>query len=409
MKKVLIIPSWYLNHKQDMSGSFFREQALLLANDFDLKVIYFKFKNISLLFYYFIKILDKIKLIHFYLHKLFLKEQFEDSIDTYFFTLYTCSRINEGKNSWFLKWQAGKVANIFFTQQNWKPDLVHAHSTFYAGIFANEIKNTQNIPYIITEHLGPFFAHAYGRYTFGDAKIAIENADKICAVSTHQAKMILMHGFRCKPIVVGNYVDEANYPIKNISGKLSNAKIRILTIGNSQFVKDHETFVMCIKQLLSMNYLVEAVVVGSVETPDDKDKCVYYQKAKQLGIEKEFIIKGQIPRLDMSNIYLESDFFVSSSIAESFGIAVCEAILSGLPTIVVSNGGVDDIYNGENCFVVPMQDYITIAEIIVNIKTSHYKLSPEDARNSIIVKFGNGAFRSRIKKLYLETITNTKE
>lgn len=38
-KKILIIPSWYPTHSNPVLGCFFREQALIMSNDYDVKVL----------------------------------------------------------------------------------------------------------------------------------------------------------------------------------------------------------------------------------------------------------------------------------------------------------------------------------------------------------------------------------
>ena len=40
-KNILIIPSWYPNKENNLVGSFFQEQALLMSNSgFDVKILY---------------------------------------------------------------------------------------------------------------------------------------------------------------------------------------------------------------------------------------------------------------------------------------------------------------------------------------------------------------------------------
>lgn len=41
MKTVLIIPSWYMDSQSPSAGTFFKEQALLIKDDFNL-VLFFQ-------------------------------------------------------------------------------------------------------------------------------------------------------------------------------------------------------------------------------------------------------------------------------------------------------------------------------------------------------------------------------
>ena len=49
MKNILMIPSWYPTKTNPINGSFFREQALALASDFNFDVGFVEFRRENLL------------------------------------------------------------------------------------------------------------------------------------------------------------------------------------------------------------------------------------------------------------------------------------------------------------------------------------------------------------------------
>jgi hypothetical protein len=49
MKNILMIPSWYPTKTNPINGSFFREQALALASDFNFHVGFVEFRRENLL------------------------------------------------------------------------------------------------------------------------------------------------------------------------------------------------------------------------------------------------------------------------------------------------------------------------------------------------------------------------
>ena len=81
-----------------------------------------------------------------------------------------------------------------------------------------------------------------------------------------------------------------------------------------------------------------------------RNDCIAY--ARQLGIGDQVKFFGAVPRADVDKYYAAADLFVFSSITETQGLVVQEAMTYGLPAIAVIGGGASTaIEDGENGFV----------------------------------------------------------
>lgn len=178
MKKILIIPSWYPLDENRLPGLFFREQALLLKDDFDFRVLYGKQKDVSIFQFLYYLAIKK----YSYLC-LFKPPEGIGFIYSHvripFIRLFTPLQEFIENMNYFL------MINQFereLKRMNWKPDLIHAHTTFDGGIVAHALSEHLSIPFIITEHQ-VFLPGNYSKFKRKLIKKALETANRVLAVS----------------------------------------------------------------------------------------------------------------------------------------------------------------------------------------------------------------------------------
>ncbi|MDQ3194036.1 MAG: glycosyltransferase, partial [Bacteroidota bacterium] len=221
---IFIIPSWYPDISNPVGGIFIKEQAEALADlnpqhNFIVshcENFYLSITKPSVLVKTLMKYSDKKHLIN--------------NVKQNLFEYYTPAV------SWTEKF-GGEIKNILKAHiQNFteaannlgKIDLLHAHVSYPAGFSAMKIKEQFNVPFIITEHMGPFpFEQFIQNGTLSD-KISkpIQNADEIITVSNYSAAKIKSFDLR-KPVVIPNMINEnVFYPPDN---KLQTRKIKFLT------------------------------------------------------------------------------------------------------------------------------------------------------------------------------------
>ena len=404
MQKILITPSWYPLNENRLPGFFFREQALLLKDEFDFRILYGKQKPVNILlapFYFFCRTNQ-----YFHLHTppegtgfYFLQIR-----DHKLFRIFSpIMKIVDWLNCLLMIKQCRREVSKIL-KENWIPDLIHAHSTNDGGIIAHALSEQLSVPFIITEHQ-VFIPGLFTAFKRKLIKKSLEAANNVLAVSEHQKRQILMNDIACSPIVVGNFVDENVFCPQNLKQEVEGT-FKILFVSYNLYIKDNDTFFKALKCLNECNTddFKVFLVGGDYMHPEHiGNENPLFKLAKKHGVSEFVETLNFINREDMSKYYNKCDVLVSTSIAETFGVAQVEAMMCGKPVIATSNGGIDDFISIKNGIKIPIQDYRALADAMVKIKNKEIIFEKEEIRNSVINKYGRAAFSERLKTIYKNT------
>ena len=266
-----------------------------------------------------------------------------------------------------------------------KDSVIHVH---VAQIMIPEIvylvSKIKSIPYIAYIHgdaepsgkmgfLLPFYKKVFLQRVLNSAlKIVVPTEDYIDLISKKYAIS------KTKIYVVPPGIDLKNF--KRLSLKLHNP-IRLLFVGRLAKQKNIPLLIKSFKKIIDNNdFNIELHIVGEGE---DKNKI--NQLIKTLKLENKVVLHGRLPEKRLYEIYSNSDIFILSSIYESFGIVLIEAMASGLP-IVASN-------------------ILAVRNVVENNKTGLLvKLTPEDFAKAIEKLLNNSQLREKLIKNGLEEV-----
>lgn len=396
-KHILVMPSWYATAQWPTNGSFFREQSLLMADDFDITV------SVSKKFW--------ISRQRFLFHKWFKRphtlptEPLEIQPPAGHTVLYPfCKFATDEENL-----QAEIEAHVAYITTQFKdcpPALIHAHSAHTAGVVAHGISQKLGIPFVITEHFNPFLLSQFPPFWQDKIRGALENAHGVLAVSEHQRQNILMNGIHCNPITVGNLTNDELFTIP--AQRPESAKTRLLIVTYyPNFIKDMDTFFAAMGMLrdAGRHQNLECTIVGGGELSGTYGQNHYTEIIQKNGWQDFLKVVPSANRQEMVTLMQQTDALVSSSIAESFGVAICEAMLCGKPVITTANGGVNDFTDHTNSIRVRVHDPRALADGILEFLDKKHTFNPDTIRRPIVEKYGHEAFKKRIAEVY-DTITD---
>jgi glycosyltransferase involved in cell wall biosynthesis len=180
---------------------------------------------------------------------------------------------------------------------------------------------------------------------------AISNASALIFPSQWAARTAIEHykadAARVYCIPCGANFEDAEVPSREESTCHSlDREIVLLWVGVDWKRKGGSIAFDCLKELLDRGKDARLVVCGCV--PPDS-----YRHPKVEIVP--FLNKSDpVQRRRLSQLFLRANFFLFPTMAEAFGIVLCEASAHGLPALVRSTGGVGGaVTDGENGYLLP--------------------------------------------------------
>jgi glycosyltransferase involved in cell wall biosynthesis len=285
----------------------------------------------------------------------------------------------------------------FFKHEKKKIDICHAHSIFEAGFWAYRINQFYSIPYIITEH-NQLTLKKVGRKKLRIFSLLLERAERRIVVSNDLIRQFASNGFFLEFDIIGNTFDQNVF---NFESKDEFKGINIVTIGAFTEVKDFETLLKSLKIVDdSYNKSIEFIWIGynswGIDVSDKVEMLIESFNFKNIN----FQLFSKMDKFEIANVFKKSSFFVSSSICETFGLSILEAISCGLPVVVTQSGGINDFVNKMNGKIVPIKNEDLMAKAIIEMIDEQSKFDPKFISEEVVFKFGEEKFIEKYKQIY---------
>lgn len=397
-KKVLIIPSYFPTPEKPIVGTQINEQAILLSKIYDVKVLYCTagvgwkrqlFNSIS-----------GVVRGRRQITPLPIDFSFLSSLHVIYNRYFQHRKVSYSKNE---NWMVEAYADAYIEQlyeKNWIPDLIHSRGFEKGGIVANFLSSKYNIPYVHTENTGFLFDAAFSEKKLDNFKKVLTEAKRLTFVSNFLARNTLMHGFLEKSDwrVIPNPIDSQKFKPGFNDQKDSNI-FKVLIVGYNSFIKDFPTFFRAVAVAQQQGIPVEATIAMTYGNLSDEEKL--HKMAERFNV-KELKIKSAVSRAEMAVVIRTFDVVVSTSIIETFGIALCESLFSGVPVISTRNGGAEDFVNSKNGILVRIGDHEAIAQGLADIFYKRLNFEPEEVRRSVENNFSNERYISELSRVYEE-------
>lgn len=242
-----------------------------------------------------------------------------------------------------------------------QPDIVHLQNHFILGNGCLKQARRRGIPAVGTNHFMPDNLYEFIPSPLRPTIAAImwshflktyNSLDWVLSPSHACRKMLAEVGLTARMRVISNGIDLSRYkpldppdeiytrygirrdvPIFLSVGRLEKDKKVDLVIKASAIVREQAGF--------------QTVIVGT-----GKDEAEFRELASRLALEGVVILTGYVPDEDLANLYNIADVYIGAGAAELQGIAVMEAMASGLPVLAANAVALPELVNdGENGFL----------------------------------------------------------
>lgn len=230
-----------------------------------------------------------------------------------------------------------------------EPDIIHSHHPFFLGKIALKFAAKHHKPLVYTYHT-PYFKYFKAKH-LPTLSILIQNGLK--SIVRNYAK-------HCDIVIIPSPIMKENLKLKNQSKieilptpidlsifsnprhnfirrkyQLKPQDLILLTVSRLSYEKNLflllESFAEVLKRVKKNIYLV---IVGSGYL-----KSLLILKAKNLKINQRIIFAGQVEYTTLPHYYAGADAFIYAGSFESQGLTITEALISGLPVVVLDQFG----------------------------------------------------------------------
>ncbi len=180
-------------------------------------------------------------------------------------------------------------------------------------------------------------------------------------------------------------------------------KISILYVGRAAKEKNISLILESLKKLnKKYKNKIELIITG------DGPELDYLKKSAPENV----IFTGFKKGLELSKIYASADIFAFSSLTETYGNVIIEAMASGLPVVAVYAGGVKenliDKYNGLKCENDDVDEFASKLEKLI-LDDNFRKALSHNARNYSLDKTWQTVLEKFVNKLYEVIEDNSDE
>jgi glycosyltransferase involved in cell wall biosynthesis len=397
---VFVIPSWYPSPTNPLAGIFFREQATYLAEgDPSLRVgvsLWGQSNNhLALTKDKPLAIPQKIR----YFSRLRpVRQPLRENLVTYFHpTLVWTRMLLKGNLRGLL--QANRSNLTQFVRDFGKADLIHAHVAYPGGYLAMHLAQEWKVPFVLTEHMGPFPFRIYrrpgGKLSQWVAR-PLRAATRTIAVSPSLAARMVSFGLP-RPIVIPNMVDEDFFfPPANPK---RNPAFTFLTMGSIEESKGMEELLRAFRLVVRERPELRLRIGG-----DGSKEAAYQALTKELGLQDQVAWLGRLSREQARAEHRQADAFVLPSHYESFGVVFAEAIACGKPVLATRCGGPESIVNETNGLLCEVGDVPGIARRILEMVEHRERYDRQAIRADFMGRFSKRAVVPQVLGVYREVV-----
>ena len=281
-------------------------------------------------------------------------------------------------------------------------DLMHVHYAVpnaVSAVLARQILAPRPLPVVTTLHGTDVTLVGIDPNYLETTRFGIVQSDAVTTPSDYLRRTTLEQlGIELPIDVVSNFVD----PDRFDPARFDRARCGTPggCAGGSRWAKPGERVVVHISNFRAVKRVRDVLAVFHrlhEELPDTRllmvgdgpDRSIAEQYCRDHGFCDAVTFLGTIPMVE--EVLIGSDLFLFTSETESFGLAILEAMASGVPVVATAVGGVPEVMvDGETGFLHPVGDVEAMAASAVRIL--------RDGEGGAAGRFGIAARRRAVER-----------
>lgn len=290
-------------------------------------------------------------------------------------------------------------------------DIVHTHTPFTIGYVGLRWAESHQLPIVSTYHtLYDRYAHyipvprRYVRFKIAKhTNFYYNNVDHVLTPSEASKKWLLRHSVTTQVTVVPTGIPTPDFHDR------SEARIALGILPTERVM----LYVGRLAPEKNLAMLFEAAAIAFARDPSlrlwlvgdggFRDEATNLVRSFGIGDRVRFV--GFVPREDVDLYYAACDLFVFTSITETQGLVVQEAMSYGLPAVVANGGGASAaVESGENGFVTKNEPLDFAQHVLKVIGDDALYSTMSDAARRSVRGHTTSDMAERVLEIYHEVI-----
>lgn len=274
-----------------------------------------------------------------------------------------------------------------------KPDLIHVHGSTMHGLMAKRIAGKLGIPYVVSEHTGPYSKISEHPIFKRMSKYVIEGSARLFSVSKDLEDQILTSGVNPKSkSVTFNPVDTRLFQPEQHTKEFV-------------FVGRYEPYKGALRVLKAFAKIEQQLpdwkltLIGGGK---EFESMVRYSNENSLNESVE--IHGQMSKPQIAAILKKAGIFVFPSEHETFGIVIAEGMSCGLPVVAGNRTAPKEFVGAEHGRLVDPTNIDAIAGAMLEMARSINNYDRKLIRQHVESKFGFASFGEKLLAEYRNVI-----
>ena len=396
---VFILPSWYPHRCTPLEGVYVRDQALALGElrpDWSITLsLWNQGQNVH-------------SLIHALRSPACLVGTWLDRVPRLEVMSPNVEAVRRSIPEWSPRLAAGNRAALLAANRHsldetvarrGRVDVLHAHVAFPAGWIAWRLARERGLPFVITEHMGPFPLPSYATADGGlpdYVRDPLASADATVAVSPALAERMTFFGLE-PTAVIPNLIDDARY---DSTPRPADGNFVFFTVCGMERTKGILDLLRAIRLFVGGIGSGDADRVRFRLGGEGPALGEFQEESRRLGLEPWVTWLGLLDRATARREFTYADAFVLPSHHESFGIVFIEAMASGRPSIATRCGGPETILDADTGLLVDVGDVGALAEAMTTLFSGRGGFARERIVARFRERFGRASAVDRMEAVY---------
>lgn len=280
--------------------------------------------------------------------------------------------------------------------------FVHAHELYPSGAAARRLCARSGLPYVLTVHGLDLYSNLGNPRWRAEIVAAAHYAAGVVCVGTRLAHdcVVELEMDSRRVIVIPNTYDTDRF--RAFERKRDSARTRIVTLGRLSHEKGHDVLLEAFSRALAAGAEMTLTLIG-----DGPERSALESQAAKLGISEQVSFTGTLLGEQVPVVFRESDVFVLPSRHEGFGVALIEAMATGLPVVATRSGGPQDIVTEADGLLTDPDDAAALADAMLRLLNTIDVYDCAAIARRTAERFSPRSVGERLSRLYWEVLHGT--